>query len=85
VKATAKSIAKYTWLRFSPQEFSIIQSERGKRGGEASGQARLALSEDKRTMAIEMRLKGKSIRDISTVLEVGKSTVQRWCIKVSVP
>lgn len=33
VKAIAKSVAKWTWLRFTDEAFSIIQSARGKRGG----------------------------------------------------
>jgi len=77
VKATAKSIAKYTWVRFSPQEFSRIQSERGKR----SGQARLALSEDKRTMAIEMDLNGVKRVDIAKALNVSKGTISKWLNK----
>jgi len=77
VKATAKSIAKYTWLRFSPQEFSRIQSERGKR----SGQARLELSEDKRTTAIEMDLNGIKRVDIAKALNVSKGTISKWLNK----
>lgn len=74
VKAISKSIAKYVKNNFRASKFSEIQSERGKR----SGKARLAMSEDKRTQAIEMYINGKSVRDIASVLNVGKSTVHRW-------
>lgn len=33
VKAVAKSVAKWTWRHFSDENFSSIQSARGKRGG----------------------------------------------------
>jgi hypothetical protein len=33
VKATAKSVARWTWSRFSDAAFSAIQSARGRRGG----------------------------------------------------
>ncbi|WP_082954367.1 replication initiation protein [Acidihalobacter prosperus] len=33
VKATAKSVAKWTWQHFNESRFSAIQSARGKRGG----------------------------------------------------
>lgn len=33
VKGTAKSVAKWTWKRFSEEAFSAIQSARGRRGG----------------------------------------------------
>lgn len=36
IKATAKSIAKYTLTHFSPEAFSAIQSARGKKGGRPS-------------------------------------------------
>ena len=62
---------------FSPQEFSRIQSERGKR----SGQARLELSEDKRTTAIEMDLNGIKRVDIAKALNVSKGTISKWLNK----
>nr|WP_254226876.1 replication initiation protein [Burkholderia gladioli] len=33
VKATARSVARWTWTRFSDEAFSAIQSVRGRRGG----------------------------------------------------
>ncbi|WP_443612377.1 primase C-terminal domain-containing protein, partial [Acinetobacter pseudolwoffii] len=36
VKATAKSIAKWVWQRFSYGDFSEIQSKRGAKGGAKS-------------------------------------------------
>jgi len=40
IKATAKSVAKWTWQYFSPSQFSAIQSARGKIGGVKSGLSR---------------------------------------------
>ncbi|MBP7544782.1 MAG: primase C-terminal domain-containing protein [Acidovorax sp.] len=44
VKATAKSVAKWTWSRFdvaaSDARFSALQGYRGRKGGNASGIAR---------------------------------------------
>ena len=33
IKSVANSVAKWVWKNFSPEKFSAIQSERGKRGG----------------------------------------------------
>lgn len=48
----------------------------------ASGAARFAASEDKRTSARLMAAEGRGVREIAKELGVGKSTVARW---VSVP
>lgn len=45
VKATAKSVAKWTYSRFSDSEFSAIQASRGQRGGKVSKRGPVADSE----------------------------------------
>lgn len=78
VEDTARSVAQWTWDKFgtieSAQRFAKRQSERGK----ASGKARLAASEDKRSSARLMAASGKSTREIAEELGVGKSTIARW-------
>lgn len=80
----AKSVARWVWNNFSVEEFSKWQSVRGSKAknqsaaGKASGKARLAASEDKRSSALLMRIQGMSIRSIAEELAVGKSTVSDW-------
>jgi hypothetical protein len=78
VAGIARSVARYVWRRFSPAEFREVQAVRGRRGGIASGAARLAVNEDKRASARLMTANGMSIRSIADELGVGKSTVARW-------
>ena len=80
VTATARSIAKWTWKQDGRAEAKFIarQSYKGKLGGVASGQARLALSADKREQAQELSKGGMSSREIAKLLEVNQSTVVRW-------
>ncbi|RZA16687.1 MAG: DNA primase, partial [Proteobacteria bacterium] len=78
VAGIARSVARYVWRRFSPAEFREVQAVRGRRGGIASGAARLAVNEDKRASARLMAANGMSIRSIADELGVGKSTVARW-------
>ena len=39
VKATARSVAKWTWRHITPEGFSEIQQQRGRRGGAKNAQA----------------------------------------------
>lgn len=55
VKATAKSIAKWVWQRFSYGDFSEIQAKRGAKGGKKGGAVRSAQYEPKREQAIQMK------------------------------
>ncbi len=74
----AKSVSKWTWNRFdlvaSDARFSGLQAHRGR----ASGEARLAKNEDKRSSARLMRSTGMSTRTIAAELGVDQSTVVRW-------
>jgi hypothetical protein len=82
-----KSVSRWTWRNMSLDGWqkwvakthtSEIQAVRGKKGGAASGVARLAASEDKRATARLMYAQGQSVRQIAQVLGVGKSTVGDW-------
>jgi hypothetical protein len=74
VKATAKSIAKWVWQRFSYGEFREIQAKRGAKGGKAKGEA-YAL---KREQAIQLKEQGLSINAISEELGVHRNSVSTW-------
>lgn len=77
----AKSVAKWTWnfdFRESNERFSKRQAARGRMGGVASGEARLAASEDKRSSAVLMASKGMSQGDIANELGVARETINRW-------
>jgi hypothetical protein len=73
-KHIAKSIAKWTFDKFSKRGFAEWQSNNGKK----SGVARAKKSEDKRIKAIEMRVIGHSQKAIAIELDVNQSTIARW-------
>ncbi len=94
MKATARSIAKYTWKNTTPSGFQAYvemthlphqQAKRGKKGGVASGVARLALSAEKREQAIELSRGGMKQNNIAAMLEVSTGTISKWlsALKVS--
>lgn len=74
VKATAKSIAKWVWQRFSYGEFSLIQAERGAKGGKAKGASYLA----KRELAKHLKSNGITNTQIASQLKIDRKTVGRW-------
>jgi len=75
VKATAKSIARWVWQRFSYGEFSEIQAKRGAKGGKAKGEAYA----EKRELAIKLKCDGLSYTQISDQLQVSRRSVINWC------
>ena len=83
MKATARSIASYTWKHTTPSSFQTyvemthLPHQQAKRG-KASGVARFALSQDKREQAIELSMGGMKQAEIALMLNVNQSTVQRW-------
>lgn len=74
VKATAKSIAKWVWQRFSYGEFSAVQAKRGAKGGKAKGLAYAT----KREQATQLKANGMNNTQIAKQLEVSRVTVSRW-------
>lgn len=78
----ARSVTKRVFDRVakaeSDERFSKRQAYRGKLGGEASGKARLAASEDKRVSARLMRGKGMTQAAIAAELGVHVNTVASW-------
>jgi len=73
-KHIAKSIANWTHGNFSKSGFAQWQSNNGKR----SGIVRAKKNDDNRIQAIEMRVRGKSAKDISLFLNTPISTIYRW-------
>jgi DNA-binding NarL/FixJ family response regulator len=73
-KHIAKSIANWTYVKFSKQGFSEWQSNNGKR----SGIVRAKQNDDKRLQAIEMLANGCKKKDIATVLNVHQNTITNW-------
>jgi hypothetical protein len=91
VKATAKSIAKWVWRNHNSAEFqqafSDKQAKRGKKGAlvananganQKGGKARSKQYYDMRQEALKMQIIGKSIKEISTLLNVHRNTVSNW-------
>ena len=78
VKATARSIARWTWkhytARLTNEEFSKRQAQRGKAGGKAKGKA----NEEKRLNARLMRSEGHTQASIAQALEVSQKTISNW-------
>ena len=74
VKATAKSIAKWVWQRFSYGDFREIQAKRGVKGGKAKGEAYAI----KREEAEQLKVSGMNNTQIAKKLEVDRKTVRRW-------
>lgn len=80
IKSIAKSIAKWTWQQDPAAEakFKKRQSERGQKGGIASGAARAAANENKRATARIMASKGMTQRAIAKELGVSVGSVNAW-------
>ena len=83
IKATARSVARYTWQNFSEASKKALvdrthtpelQAARGRR----SGEARRASTESHRATARLLKIQGKSMRAIAEELSVSQSTISRW-------
>lgn len=82
VKSTAKSISKWTWTkytaRWTDEQFSQVQSKRGKSGGKSSGQKRLDKTFESRVMANLYSMVGMSQKDIAAILNTKQQNISLW-------
>ncbi|MEG1160309.1 MAG: primase C-terminal domain-containing protein, partial [Acidaminococcaceae bacterium] len=78
VKATAKSIAKWVWQRFSYGDFSEIQAKRGAKGGKKGGAVRSAKYAELRTQANNLKETGLNNTQIAKQLGVSRRTIINW-------
>ena len=83
IKATAKSIARWVWNRFTPTGFSQVQAHRGAKGGKVSkGGGRPSNSgktrHDLLPEVLRLKAMGYSNRDIAEDLQISASTVSLY-------
>ena len=78
VKATAKSIARWVWQRFSYGEFSAIQAKRGAKGCKKGGAVRSAQYTELRIQAKQLHEQGMNNTQIAKQLEVHRNSVNTW-------
>ena len=80
IKATAKSISRWVWNRFTPAGFSQVQAHRGAKGGRISkrptknGKARADLLPE----VIKLKAQGYSNRDIAEDLQISAGSVSNY-------
>jgi hypothetical protein len=87
IQATAKSVSKYTWQRFTPKGWADfverthtpeIQAKRGKIGGVRSGEARAEKAAGMAARALELRKQGMKQAEIAKALGVHRNSVSSW-------
>jgi hypothetical protein len=75
IRATAKSVARYTWEHFSKEQFSAIQAYRGKQGGLKSGAARREKMDEKAQMI--MTFEGLPSSVVASMTGIPAGTIRR--------
>jgi Trp operon repressor len=83
MKATARSIASYTWKKTTPSGFQAYVEmthlpHQQKARQAKSVESRLIKTQDKREQARELRAGGMTVREIGQILGVGIATISRW-------
>lgn len=83
IKATAKSIARWVWNRFTPEGFSQVQAHRGAKGGRIGGRVskgggRPSKATDLLPVVLQLKAQGYSNRDIAEDLQISASTVSLY-------
>lgn len=74
----SKSVAKWVWRKFTPDEFSAWQAAQGSKGGKKGMLSRWGDNEDKRASARIMRSGGMTQAAIAAELNVHVNTVANW-------
>ncbi|MGL6351778.1 MAG: LuxR C-terminal-related transcriptional regulator, partial [Aeromonas sp.] len=80
IKATAKSIARWVWNRFTPAGFSQVQAHRGAKGGKVSKRPTKGGMSKAELLPEVLRLKaeGYSNRDIAEDLQISPGSVSNY-------
>lgn len=71
VRATAKSVAKWTHQRLTPSKFAAVQAHRGRKKGEK-------LRDDTMPWVKEMASRGVSVAEIARETGVSRQTIYNW-------
>ena len=79
IKATAKSIARWVWNRFTPAGFSQVQAHRGAKGGKVSkGGGRPSKASSLLPVVLQLKAQGYSNRDIAEDLQISAGSVSNY-------
>ncbi len=78
----AKSVSKWVWRNFSPEDFSEWQAAQGRKGGLKGGVARSQSYEQQRAQARIMKAAGMTISQIALELKVSRPSVYAWISSV---
>jgi len=82
VKATAKSVAKWTHKHMTPEGFSAWQARQGAKGGKVSKRpTKVGTKAELLPQVLSMQAQGYSNRMISEDLGIGSATISRWTSK----
>jgi hypothetical protein len=87
IKATAKSISKWTWKNITKSKFNSVQALRGRKGGlignsSNGGKARSKRYDTLRLQAILLRKQGLSYSELAKALNISRKTAINWCSQV---
>lgn len=87
IKATAKSVSRYCWQRFTPEALRDLiarthtpelQAIRGRKGGLARGPVQARESELRQAIAFELRRQGKNEQEIAQIIGISVYTVRKY-------